>query len=63
MYKITLIKKLKFKENVDLSDEVKSFITALLKKNPEERLGSNGISEILNHPWLAGFDWISLINK
>ena len=33
------------------------FINKLLLRNPDQRLGSNGIEEIKEHPWLADVEW------
>lgn len=40
-----------------VSDVAKSFISGLLVRNPEERLGSGGTDEILRHPFFAKIDW------
>ncbi len=41
----------------DLSTSAQDFLSRLLCKDPEERLGSkNGIQEILAHPWLKEID-------
>jgi protein-serine/threonine kinase len=37
----------------EMSDEMKDFITKLLKKDPAERLGYGGKHEIFEHPWLC----------
>ena len=64
MYKITIIKELKFRKGIRISDEGKDFITKLLIKNPSERLGTEkGIEEFLDHPWLINFDWEKLKNR
>lgn len=48
---------------MNCSEEFKDFINLLLKKNPEERLGTkNGIDDIKNHPWFTEFDWNALEN-
>jgi serine/threonine protein kinase len=39
------------------SHEIADFINKLLIKNPENRLGYKGISEIKFHPWLRYYDW------
>ena len=44
----------------DCSPEVKSFISSLLNSDPKQRLGANGIQEIMNHPWFKGIDWANL---
>lgn len=36
------------------------FVNKLLHRNPNNRLGSNSISEIKNHPWLKDFPWEKL---
>ena len=33
------------------------FINRLLKRRTIERLGTNGIEEIMRHPWLQDIDW------
>ena len=33
------------------------FVNRLLTRKPEERLGSKGIEEVMNHPWLNDIDW------
>ena len=45
------------KHNIQMSAQCKDFITKLLDKKPESRLGtSGGNKEILSHPWFAGID-------
>ena len=39
------------------SNEIVDFINKLLIKNPNERLGSKGFSELKFHPWLRFYDW------
>ena len=39
------------------------FINALIQRKPSKRLGFNGIQELVNHPWFAGFDWQTLNDK
>lgn len=64
MYKNTLLKDLKFKQNVEISENAKDFISKLLKKNPKKRLGSIADSlEIMSHPWLQDINWGHLIEK
>lgn len=44
-----------------LSDEVKDFISCLIKRKPKERLGYwEGISELKRHNWFKGFNWNAL---
>lgn len=40
----------------DFSDDAIDIIKALLVTDPTQRLGANGIDEILNHPWFKGVD-------
>ena len=37
-----------------MSEEMKDFITRLLDRNPETRLGVNGCKEVMEHEWFAG---------
>ena len=39
------------------------FINRLLQRKPQNRLGSGGIREILEHPWLQGVFWKELVQK
>ena len=43
-------------EDDDVSPECIDFIKQLLQLNPEKRLGTKGVEEILNHPWFKGID-------
>lgn len=46
------------------SPECQDFVSRLLRLKPEERLGYNGgIPELKDHPWFAGYDWDSLLEK
>jgi serine/threonine protein kinase len=47
----------------ECSQETRDFVSALLHKNPDDRLGANGCDEIKAHPWFAGVDWNALIEK
>jgi serine/threonine protein kinase len=42
------------------SIEAADFANRLLHRNPQNRLGSNGMGEIKTHPWLKGFPWDKL---
>ena len=47
-----------------LSSECEDFITKLLVKDPESRLGTSGGSvQVLAHPWLQGIDQDEIIGK
>ena len=47
-----------------LSQKCKSFLSGLLKKNPNERLGSkHGLTEIINHPWVSGLNFGQVMMK
>ena len=47
-----------------MSPEARDIIKAFLKKNPAERLGSNGIEQIKNDPFFRGnVDWDNLYNE
>jgi len=47
-----------------LSDECKDFISQLLDKSPESRLGScGGMDEVMKHPWLNGIDFAAIYEK
>ena len=44
-------------------DEAADFINQLIQRKPKNRLGRDGISEVINHSWLKGFDWEALKEK
>jgi len=56
-------KEVTFPSKVTLTDAAKDFILQLLKKNPSERLGTNGVEEIKNHRWFSDLDWELLAQK
>jgi serum/glucocorticoid-regulated kinase 1/serum/glucocorticoid-regulated kinase 2 len=44
-------------------DEAADFINHLIQRKPKNRLGKDSIYELINHPWLEGFDWEELKKK
>ena len=44
-------------------DEAADFINQLIQRKPKNRLGKDSIYELINHPWLEGFDWEELKKK
>ena len=64
MYKRTILQQLKFKPSVEISEECEDFLEKILKKAPEERLGSiAGSLEIMSHPWFQKMNWSDLTQK
>ena len=51
------------KHGIAMTEHCKSFISALLEKNPTKRLGLNGVEEIISHPWFADIDRKALLSK
>ena len=49
--------------NSSSADELVDFINKLLKRKLNERLGSKGINEIIQHSWLKGLDWDTIEAK
>ena len=41
----------------------KYYIIQLLLRNPDQRLGANGIEEIKDHPWLADIEWDKIYHR
>lgn len=35
----------------------------MIQRKPSNRLGTNGPSEVKNHPWLANFPWQELTDR
>ncbi|KAJ5071130.1 non-specific serine/threonine protein kinase [Anaeramoeba ignava] len=56
-----LNEELEFKPQI--SDQLKSLLTGLLQKKPENRLGYNGIDEIKNHPFFENINWNKVAKK
>lgn len=47
-----------------LSPKCKDFLSGLLEKDPRDRLGAkNGMSEIVNHPWIRDLNYGEIILK
>lgn len=51
------------RHRINVSPEAKDLIVKLLDKNKRERLGANGVDEILSHPWFADLDIQKLTAK
>lgn len=51
------------KHKIDMTEEMKDFITKLLDRDPNTRLGANGYKEVLDHPWLKDIDFDAVYNK
>ena len=45
------------------SNEAADFINKLIQRKPKNRLGKDSINEVINHPWLNGFNWEELKKK
>jgi len=45
------------------SNEAADFINKLIQRKPKNRLGKDGIKEVINHPWMKGFDWEEMKEK
>lgn len=43
--------------------ESADFINGLIQRKPSKRLGTNGPSELKNHPWFKDFPWEKLEKK
>ena len=42
---------------VEISEDCRDFISKLLDKNPNTRLGAtNSVDEVMSHPWLSEID-------
>lgn len=48
------------KHKIEMSEEMKDFISRLLSKDPSIWLGINGAAEIKEHPWFLGWNWDKL---
>jgi len=43
------------------SDDAAEFISGLLSKNKNDRLGCDGVEDLQEHPWLDDIDWDNLL--
>ena len=48
------------KYKIDFSDELVDLVNKLLVKDKSQRLGANGVQEILDHPFFASIDFKQL---
>lgn len=42
---------------------MRDLLKGLLARDKDQRLGSNGIDEVINHPWFNGLDWEAIKAK
>lgn len=64
IFNSVLTEKVRFPSKVSLSAEIKSLITKILMKKPEDRLGFiNDVQDILNHPWCKKLSIDDIYNK
>lgn len=47
----------------NISPEAQSLLRVLFKRNPANRLGTNGVDEIKNHAFFSSIDWNALYKK
>ena len=45
------------------SEESATFVNSLIQRKPQNRLGNNGPSEVMKHPWLHEINWEQLKKK
>lgn len=43
--------------------EAADFVNRLIQRKPQQRLGSNGVEEVKQHPWLRELNWKKLMDK
>jgi serine/threonine protein kinase len=63
MYELIELAELKFPKKIPISKDAQDIIIKLLDKNPETRLGRNGISEIKTHSFFAPIDFDLIYKK
>ena len=52
-----------WEDHAYLSPDALSLLKALLLKNPDERLGSQGVSQLKQHPFFKPVDWDKVLEK
>ena len=45
------------------SNDIADFINKLIQRKPKNRLGKDNINQVIDHPWLMGFDWENVKKK
>ncbi|CAD8067515.1 unnamed protein product [Paramecium sonneborni] len=64
IYNSILTEQVQFPPYVQISDQLKDLIYQLLEKEPSQRIGqTQGVIEILTHPWFADADFEAIVNK
>ncbi|CAK73848.1 unnamed protein product (macronuclear) [Paramecium tetraurelia] len=64
IYNSILTEQVLFPPYVQISDLLKDLIYQLLEKDPSQRIGqTQGVIEILTHPWFADADFEAIVNK
>ena len=63
MYRKILSEPLHFPGHEIVPPAAKDLLMKLLNRNPEERLGANGSSEIKAHPFFHAIDWRKLLQR
>lgn len=51
------------KHKIKMSEDMKDFITKLLVRDPEKRLGHKNSKEVFDHPWFSNVKWDKIKNK
>eukprot|EP01029_Cantina_marsupialis_P011537 TRINITY_DN2568_c0_g1_i1.p1 TRINITY_DN2568_c0_g1~~TRINITY_DN2568_c0_g1_i1.p1 ORF type:complete len:498 (+),score=131.48 TRINITY_DN2568_c0_g1_i1:95-1588(+) len=55
-----LTARLAFPDRIPISPEAKDFIAGLLARDPSKRLGTNGIQQVMDHPFFKDIEWDAL---
>ena len=64
IFKSVITENVKFPSKVILSAELKSLITKILMKKPEDRIGFiHDVDEILNHPWCKKINQDDILHR
>ena len=64
IFNSVLTENVSFPTKVPLSHEIKTLISRILMKRPEDRLGfMNGVRDILNHPWCKKINYEDILEK
>ncbi|CAG5099584.1 Similar to Rps6ka3: Ribosomal protein S6 kinase alpha-3 (Mus musculus) [Cotesia congregata] len=60
---MTQILKAKLGMPYNISQDAQALLRVLFKRNPANRIGSNGVEEIKSHPFFSSIDWEALYRK
>jgi serum/glucocorticoid-regulated kinase 2 len=63
MFNSILNEDIAYPEDIEINEDTKEFISLLLNKDSNARLGAGGYEEVMGHRYFDGFDFSAVTNK